>query len=221
MIRRKFDMSVKIMLADDHILVREGIKCLLECDNNVEVIAEANDGLECMKKLEYMNPDVLLLDLSMPNMDGLEVLKELKRKKCSVKVLVLTVHGEGEYFIKAINNGADGYILKNSDARELKQAINIILKGESYVQSCLLPILKSDMNDNRDDKEKLELLTKRENEILIQIADGMLNKEIADHLNISERTVKNHISNIFKKLNVSDRTQAAVFAIKNHIVNLF
>lgn len=102
----------------------------------------------------------------------------------------------------------------------MKQAINIILKGESYIQSSLLPILDSDMVESKDEKEKLESLTKREMEILKRIADGMLNKEIAVCLNISERTVKNHISNIFKKIDVSDRTQAAVFAIKNHIVKI-
>lgn len=220
MIRRKFDMSVRIMLADDHILVREGIKCLLECDRNVEVIAEADDGLDCLQKLEFTKPDILLLDLSMPNMNGIEVLRELRKKNNSTKVLVLTVHGEDDYFIRAISNGADGYILKDSDINELKQAINIILKGESYIQSSLLPILDSDMVESKDEKEKLESLTKREMEILKRIADGMLNKEIAVCLNISERTVKNHISNIFKKIDVSDRTQAAVFAIKNHIVKI-
>jgi len=212
------------MLADDHIMVREGIKCLLECDKDMEVIAEADDGLECINKLKLVNPDVLLLDLSMPNMNGFEVLEEIKKRKSSLKVLILTVHGEGEYFINAINNGADGYILKQSDAKELKNAINIVLKGESYIQSSLLPILDYRISENKKeglkDNDKLELLTKREKEILIQIAEGMLNKEIAVHLNISERTVKNHISNIFKKINVADRTQAAVFAIKNHIVML-
>lgn len=211
-------MSVKIMLADDHILVREGIKCLLECDGSVEVIAEADDGLECLKKLELIHPDILLLDLSMPNMNGLEVLRELRKKRNCVKVIVLTVHEEGEYFIRAINNGADGYILKDSDVKELKYAISMVLKGESYIQSSLLPILKDDTINDKSEKEKLGSLTKREKEILIQIADGMLNKEIAVHLNISERTVKNHISNIFRKLDVSDRTQAAVLAIKNHIM---
>lgn len=214
-------MSVKIMLADDHVMVREGIKYLLECDRNVEVIAEANDGLECLKKLEFLNPDLLLLDLTMPNMNGIEVLEELKKKRNSVKVLVLTVHGEGDYFFRAIDNGADGYILKDSDSKELRHAISIVMKGEHYIQSSLLPILDSRTEDKDDDKEKLELLTKREHEILIQIAGGMLNKEIADSLCISERTVKNHILNIFKKIDVSDRTQAAVFAIKNHIVKIF
>ena len=156
----------------------------------------------------------------MPNMNGIEVLRELRKKNNSTKVLVLTVHGEDDYFIRAISNGADGYILKDSDINELKQAINIILKGESYIQSSLLPILDSDMVESKDEKEKLESLTKREMEILKRIADGMLNKEIAVCLNISERTVKNHISNIFKKIDVSDRTQAAVFAIKNHIVKI-
>mgnify|MGYP001111527323 CR=1 FL=1 len=131
------------------------INVYIKCDRNVEVIAEADDGLDCLQKLEFTKPDILLLDLSMPNMNGIEVLRELRKKNNSTKVLVLTVHGEDDYFIRAISNGADGYILKDSDINELKQAINIILKGESYIQSSLLPILDSDMVESKDEKEKL------------------------------------------------------------------
>ena len=211
---------IKAMLADDHVLVREGIKHLLEYDGTVEVIQEANNGIECIEKLADVSPDILLLDINMPDMNGIEVLEELKRREHPVKILILTVHNEIEYLIRAVDIGADGYILKDSGTAELKQAITTIINGESYIQPSLLPALNSRLINRDIDKEKLESLTKRELEILIQVAGGMFNKEIAINLNISERTVKNHISNIFKKIDVSDRTQAAVFAIRNNIVKL-
>lgn len=214
-------MSIKVMLADDHALMREGIKHLLEFDGIVEVIAEANDGVECLEKLKTIKPDLLLLDINMPVMNGLDVLEELKRKKNPVKVLMLTVHGEIEYLMHAVDIGADGYILKDSGSSELKQAIDVILNGDSYIQPSLLPALNSRLINRDTDKDKLKSLTRRELEILKQIAGGMFNKEIATNLNISERTVKNHISNIFKKIDVSDRTQAAVFAIRNNVVRLY
>lgn len=214
-------IMIKAMLADDHVLVREGIKHLLEYDGSVEVIQEANNGVECIEKLADVSPDILLLDINMPDMNGIEVLEELKRREHPVKILILTVHNEIEYLIRAVDIGADGYILKDSGTAELKQAITTILNGESYIQPSLLPALNSRLINRDVDKEKLESLTKRELEILTQVAGGMFNKEIAINLNISERTVKNHISNIFKKIDVSDRTQAAVFAIRNNIVKLY
>lgn len=214
-------MSVKVMLTDDHVLMREGIKHLLEFDGSVEVIEEASDGVECLEKLEKVTPDILLLDINMPDMNGIEVLEELKKRNSNIKVLILTVHSEVEYLIRAIDIGANGYILKDSGSAELKQAINTIMNNDSYIQPSLLPALNSRLINRDIDKEKLESLTKRELEILKQVVGGMFNKEIAASLHISERTVKNHLSNIFKKIDVSDRTQAAVFAIRNNIVNLF
>lgn len=214
-------MSTKVMLADDHVLMREGIKHLLEFDGSIEVIEEASNGIECLEKLKNCCPDILLLDINMPDMNGIEVLEEIKKSKNQIKVLILTVHSEVEYLVKAIDIGANGYILKDSGSTELKHAINIILNEDSYIQPNLLPALNSRLINRDIDKEKLESLTKRELEILKQVAEGMFNKEIANNLNISERTVKNHISNIFKKIDVSDRTQAAVFAIKNNIVKLY
>lgn len=213
-------MSTKIMIADDHILIREGIKQLLEFDGSINVVAEAGDGNECLDKLESIHPDVLLLDVNMPNKNGIETLKELKAKKSSVKVLILTVHNEVEYLLKAIELGVDGYILKDSGSKELKQAIDRVVSGESYIQPDLIPSLNAKLIRRDADREKVDSLTKREIEVLKQVASGMFNKEIANHLDISERTVKNHISNIFKKIEVSDRTQAAVFAIKNNIIRI-
>lgn len=214
-------MSVKVMLVDDHVLMREGIKQLLEFDGSIEVVAQAGNGEECLQKLKTCKPDVLLLDINMPKKNGIEVLEEIKAKNIQVKVLILTVHSEVEYLIKAVDIGVDGYILKDSESAELKKAIHTVLSGESYIQPKLIPTLNNKLFARDMDKEKIASLTSRELEVLIQVANGMFNKEIATNLNISERTVKNHISNIFKKIDVSDRTQAAVFAIKNDIIKLF
>lgn len=214
-------MSIRVMLADDHILMREGIKQLLEFDGSIEVIEEASDGEECLTKLKNSKPQVLLLDINMPKMNGIEVLEEIKRQGLDVKVLILTVHNEIEYLLKAVDIGVDGYILKESESAELKKAINLVVNGESYIQPKLIPLLNNRLLARDMDKDKIELLTRREKEVLIAIANGMINKEIANSLRISERTVKNHISSIFKKIEVSDRTQAAVFAIKNDLIQLF
>ena len=212
---------IKVMIVDDHIMMREGIKKLLEFDKSIEVIEQASDGLECLEKIEGVKPDILLLDIDMPQMNGIEVLEKLKEQNNPVKVLVLTVHSGIEYLVKAIDIGASGYILKDSGSAELKNAIQCIMENNPYIQPSLIPALKSRLVVRDIDKEKLEALTKREMEILTQVASGMFNKEIANNLDISERTVKNHISNIFKKIDVSDRTQAAVFAIRNNLINLY
>ncbi len=214
-------MSIKVMLTDDHILMREGIRQLLEFEGNIEVIAEASDGEECLEILQTVKPDILLLDINMPKKNGIEVLEEVKKKNIDIKVLILTVHSEVEYLLRAVDIGVDGYILKDSESQELKKAINVVMSGESYIQPKLIPALNNKLVIRDLDKDKVDLLTDRELEVLVQVANGMLNKEIATFLNISERTVKNHISNIFKKIDVSDRTQAAVFAIKNDIIQLY
>ena len=214
-------MSIKVMLVDDHMLMREGIRQLLEFDGTIQVIAEASDGEECISKLLDVKPEVLLLDINMPRKNGIEVLEEIKNRNINVKVLILTVHNEIEYLLKAVDIGVDGYILKDSESSELKKAINVLAQGENYIQPSLIPALNSRLVSRDQDKDKLDNLTKRELEVLIQVANGMFNKEIATSLNISERTVKNHISNIFKKIDVNDRTQAAVFAIKNDLIKLF
>ncbi len=211
---------IKVMIADDHNLMREGIKQLLEFDGSIKVIAEASNGIECLDKVKQFEPDVLLLDINMPEKNGLEVLEELKSEKTKTKILILTVHNEIEYLIKAIDIGVDGYILKDSESAELKKAIYTVINGENYIQASLIPMLNNRLLKKDIDKDKIESLTSRELEVLIQVTNGMANKEIATSLNISERTVKNHISNIFKKIEVSDRTQAAVFAIKNNIIQL-
>lgn len=214
-------MVAKIAIVDDHSMVREGLKQLLELDGDIKVIGEANDGLECMELLKKCIPDVLLLDINMPNMNGLEVLKKIKERKIDVKVIILTVHNEIEYLLKAVEIGVNGYMLKDSDSIELKKAIFSVMDEETYIQPEFVPLLNSKIIDRDIDKEKINLLTKRELEVLKKVAVGLYNKEIGESLLISERTVKNHVSSIFKKIEVSDRTQAAVFAIKNNLINIY
>ncbi len=212
---------IRVMIADDHSLIREGLKQLLEFDGSIEIVGEASNGVECLEKLNESNPEVLLLDINMPEKNGIEVLKQMKEDQSKIKVLILTVHNEMNYLMKAVDIGVDGYILKDSESSELKKAIRAVRDGENYIQPSLIPALNSQLLNRDTDKDKITLLTNRELEVLVQVANGMFNKEIATNLNISERTVKNHISNIFKKIDVSDRTQAAVFAIKNNIIKLY
>lgn len=214
-------MSIRVMLADDHILMREGIRQLLECDNSIEIVGEVSNGEQCMEMIYEVKPQILLLDINMPKKNGLEVLQDIRSNRLDVKILILTVHNEIEYLLKAMDIGVDGYILKESEFSELKKAINAVMSNETYIQPSLIPILNNRMVSRDKDKDKIDELTNRELEVLIEVANGKLNKEIANELKISERTVKNHISNIFKKIDVNDRTQAAVFAIKNDLIKLF
>lgn len=214
-------MSINVMISDDHMLMREGIRQLLEFDGSIKVVAEAANGVECLEKVVLVKPDVLLLDINMPKKNGIEVLEEIKKNKIDTKVLILTVHNEVEYLVRAVDIGVEGYILKDAESAELKSAIYHIIDGENYIQPSLIPALNNRLVNRDSDKAKIDSLTNREREVLVHVANGMFNKEIALNLNISERTVKNHISNIFKKINVNDRTQAAVFAIKNNLIKLF
>lgn len=213
--------AIRVMIADDHSLIREGLKQLLEFDGSIKVVGEAANGVECLENLKKYDPEVLLLDINMPSMNGIEVLKKMKEEQSPIKVLILTVHNELEYLMNAVDIGVDGYIMKDSESSELKKAIKAVRDGENYIQSSLIPVLNNQLLNRDMDKDKVATLTNRELEVLVQVANGMFNKEIATNLNISERTVKNHISNIFKKIEVSDRTQAAVFAIKNNIIKLY
>jgi len=208
------------MMTDDHLMVCEGIKALLEIDGDIKVIAQANDGVECLSVLEKVEPDVLLLDINMPKLDGLAVLDTLKRNRPQLKIIILTIHNEGDYLLSAYEKGADGYVLKDSGSEILKRAIRIVNQGERYIEPVLMPRLRERLEKKKEEGKKEDRLSKREFEILKLVAVGMYNKEIADQLSISEKTVKNHMSSIFRKIKVSDRTQAAVYAIRNNYVRL-
>lgn len=213
--------KIRILIADDHSMVREGLKQLIELEDDIQVVAQAGDGKEAIEKIVQYKPDVVLLDINMPIMNGLDVIKKLKEDKIEANVLMLTLHNEVEYLFKAVEIGVKGYVLKDSEADVLIKAIREVYKGDSYIQPNMAAKLFKKMNDQAEKVSTCDKLTKRELEVLKLITEGMLNKEIAHILCISEKTVKNHISNIFKKIEVSDRTQAAVFAIKNNVVDVF
>lgn len=215
------DRPINVIIADDHLMVREGIKQLLELDGDIIVNGEASDGKQCIELLNKIKTDILLLDINMPNMNGLQVLQYFKEKKENIKVLILTIHDEVEYLLRAVDMGVNGYVLKDSESAVLKKAIYAVYNGETFIQQDLTPMLKERLSEKKNNSIDENELTKREIEVLKLLAEGLFNKEIAYTLDISEKTVKNHVSNIFKKINVSDRTQAAVYAIKNSLVDIF
>jgi DNA-binding NarL/FixJ family response regulator len=208
------------MIVDDHNMVREGLKNLIELDDEIKVTGEACNGNECMTKLRFIKPDIILLDINMPDMNGLDTLHALKRRKNRPKILILTVHNEIEYLIKAIDMGVEGYLLKDSDSKELIRAIRLVNEGEKFVQPSMIPLLNSKLIARDIDKSKLEKLSERELEVLKLVAVGNINKDIGRTLDISESTVKNHLANIYKKIDCNDRTQAAVFCIRNGIITV-
>ena len=216
--------TIRVMIADDHALIREGIKQILELENDIKVIAQAGDGEETLRKSLELNPDVILLDINMPRINGIETLRRLKDLGVSSKVIMLTIHEDKEYVLETKKIGANGYALKDSDADTLIKAIRDVYKGKNYIQPRIEHALGEDSLDWNDNKRKeamkINSLTKREYEVLMLIAEGLNNKDIADKLFISEKTVKNHISNIFKKLEINDRVQAAIFAYRNNIKKL-
>ena len=213
-------MKISILIADDHSMIREGLKQLLELEQNFNVIGFADNGRKAIDKINELHPDILLLDVNMPVLGGIETLAEIRKNNINVKVIMLTIHNEREYLIKAVELGCDGYILKESDFDELKNAIYNVYEGKRYIQPNMTPMLNSYLASKAEDDKKLVGLTKREIQVLKLVAEGMFNRDIAERLEISERTVKNHIANIFKKIQVSDRTQAAVFAIKNNLTEI-
>ena len=212
--------NITEMIADDHVLMREGLKQLLELGNNIEVIAQSGDGEETIKKAVECKPDVILLDINMPKLNGIEVLRRLKDMGQTSKIIMLTIHDAREYLFETMKIGANGYILKDSDSDSLVKAIKDVYAGKTYIQPSIASMLVDEINskgEENKDLAKIKSLTRREYEVLTLLAEGINNKEIADKLYISEKTVKNHVSNIFKKIKVNDRIQAAIFAYKNNI----
>ena len=212
---------ITVLIADDHALIREGIKQILELEEDISVVGQANDGEEAFELAEKLNPDIILLDINMPKLNGIETLRRFKDMGIKSKVIILTIHEDKEYILKTLRLGANGYLLKDSSANTLIEGIRKVAKGENYIQPSVADLVNSTNNDV-DNKiiEKINSLTNREYEVLVLIAEGLNNKDIAERLYISEKTVKNHVSNIFKKLDLNDRVQAAIFAYKNNIKKL-
>lgn len=209
---------IRIIYAEDHAMVRKAIARELNDEEDIEVIAEAENGEEALSLLNSTSCDVLLLDLNMPKIDGLEVLRRIQEKNMHIKSIVLTEHNEPEYILKIKDLGAAGFVVKDSEVPLLIEAIHTVAKGGTYIQKELAESVYYSNFSNDPDADKILSLTSREHEIIREIANGLLNREIGEKLHISERTVKNHVSSILKKLDLNDRTQVAMFAVKHKMV---
>ncbi len=222
-------MPIRVLIADDHGLLRQGIRDVLELEEDFAVIAEAGDGEETLRKTAELEPDILLLDINIPKINGLEVLKRVTASQPSIRVVVLTIQDDENYVLEVIKSGAAGYLLKDIEPGMLVKAIRTVYEGKSYVYPTLATRVFGEISRKAERKratlriygnKREEHLTYREIEVLQLICQGMSNQEIAGKLFLSEKTVKNHLTNIFRKINVNDRTQAALYALKQKIVAL-
>ena len=214
--------KIKVLLADDHPVVRAGLRTMLETVSDIEVVGEACDGLEAIDKVSECQPDVVLMDLRMPNMDGLEATKRIKSQLASTAVIMLTIYADDAYIIDAVRAGAVGYLLKDTSRDLLIHAIRAVTSGGMLVKTCLLRETMLSLANAAGEQSKskpagpagLDGLTRRENDVIGLVVLGRSNKEIGQELSISEDTAKKHVQTIMLKLNVSDRTQAAVKAVR-------
>lgn len=210
--------EIKVLIADDYELIRHGLKRIISLEDDMNVIGEAENGDIALNMLNNFRPDVLLLDMQMPKKDGLEVLKLAKEKDENIKVIMLTVENDNNIIKNAINYGADGYMLKDSAGTEIVDAIKTVYEGEKYIDKSLVSFLFSDVKKKEKKiKSILDTLSKREIEVLLYISKGYGNKEIGEKLFLSEKTIKNYATNLFRKIDVQDRVQATILAIQNNI----
>lgn len=211
--------KTRVMLADDHALVRAGLRRILEAQPDLLVCGEEADGESALRSLPAANPDVLVLDLTMPGLDGFEVLRRAKRGRPDLKVLVLTMHANPEYVQRAITDGADGYLLKDSAVQDLVAAIEAVSEGRAYyspqIQARLAEILRA---GKESEPRPVDLLTDREREVLRLVAEGLATKEIAARFDISARTVETHRANIMRKLDLHSVARLTQFAIREGLV---
>ncbi|MCC7449678.1 MAG: response regulator transcription factor [Anaerolineae bacterium] len=208
-------MAIRILLADDHSVVRQGLRMFLNLDPDFEIVGEAADGREALKLAHELTPDVILMDLLMPVMDGLQATAAVKRELPDIEVIALTSVLEDSSIVGAIRAGAIGYLLKDTEASDLIRAIKAAAAGQVQLSPKAAERL---LHEVRVPEQTTEELTERETEVLRLLAQGETNKEIAYHLSIGEKTVKTHVSNILSKLHVSSRTQAALYAVQIGLV---
>lgn len=221
------DRVISIVLIDDHKLFREGVKRVLEFEPRFNVVAEGSDGDVASTLVKEYNPDVVLMDINMPTINGVEATKELLENYPNTKIIILSIHDDENYVTHALKTGAQGYLLKEMDTDSLVEAIKVVYDGGSYLHPKVTHNLVEEyrrlvhenasggVENTFEYRQPLHLLTKRECQVLQLLAEGKSNRSVAETLYISEKTVKNHVSNILQKMNVNDRTQAVVTAIRN------
>ncbi|MEW9051294.1 MAG: response regulator transcription factor [Neobacillus sp.] len=208
-------MNIRILIVDDHHVVRRGLIFFLKTQANFEIVGEARNGLEAVEMAGKLRPDLILMDLVMPVMDGIEATKQIKQEQPQMKIIILTSFSDHDHVIPAIEAGASGYQLKDVEPDELVKSIIHVMEGDNQLHPKATSRLLNHMNR---DRKPLDELTKREREVLVEIASGKSNKEIASSLYITEKTVKTHVSSILAKLALADRTQAALYAVRNRII---
>ncbi len=212
----------RLVIAEDHTILREGLKALLAAENSIEVVGEADDGRDAIRCVENLHPDLVLMDLSMPRMNGLEAIQEIKRRSPETRVLALTVHRSEEYVLATLEAGADGYVLKDASRPELMMAIEHVLSGKRYLSpSVSARVIEGYLEGRKTLKttSTWDTLTQREREVLKLIAEGHKNREVADFLCISLKTVEKHRANLMRKLDLHNAAALTAFAIQKGLVN--
>ena len=212
--------SVRVLIADDQTLFRVGLARLLEEDERVKIVGQAGDGVEAVKLAGSLKPDVVLMDLKMPNLDGIEATRQIVAAYPGVKVLLLTTFEADNHVIQALKAGASGYILKDSRPDSIVSSLLAVMAGERVMASAVANRVLEMLTGTTTPKEFYDGLTGREIEILKLLAGGMANKQIAYKLKISEKTVRNHVSNMYEKLNIYDRSQAVLYAVRKGLVEI-
>jgi two-component system response regulator NreC len=214
-------MKTKLLLVDDHAVVRSGLRMLLDDQADVEIVGEAGTASEAIKAVSTLKPDVVLMDIGLPDMSGIDAAKEVKRLWPEVAIVALTIHEDQEYFFKMLEAGASGYVPKRAAPEELMTAIQVAASGEVYLYPSLAKLLVKDyltQEPVKDSEQNVNNLTAREHEVLTLLADGDSNAEIADKLSISPKTVSRHRENIMRKLNLHSRTELVKYAIRKGII---
>lgn len=208
--------KISVMIVDDQPIVRDGLELILSLSDEIEVLCAASNGEEAVELCEKHQPDIILMDIRMPVMDGVKATKVIKERYPKVKIIVFTTFNDDNFIFEALKNGASSYLLKDVESEELINTIRIIHLGGTMLQNSVAARLVNKMNELSEQKSSIDNLTQREREISKLVAEGLSNKEIASKLFITEGTVKNHISSIFSKLGLSHRTQIALYIIENY-----
>ncbi len=212
--------TIRILIVDDHTVVRDGLSAMLGREDDFEVVGEAQNGLEGVEKAVLLKPDVVLMDLRMPELDGVEAMRRIREQKPEINFLVLTTFDTDEYIYDAIEAGAKGFLLKDASREELFKAVRAVSRGDSLIDPSVAARVLNRFAQLSRESAPQELLSEREREVLDLLAKGSANKEIAASLSLSESTIKTHVANIFQKLEVNDRTSAVTQALQRGIIKM-